>query len=182
MTPPRSPTPAPIDPAARHLMRASRPLQQRTGEAHKVVTDLPKTRASNKASEMGVHISEFVHGNALDLSRFADSSFEVVLLMGPLYHLVEPSDRDRAIREALRVLQPEGILFASFISRYAVYLDLLKQDPALLARYARTYENLMDTAVHVPTEKNPGFTDAYFAHPIEIEPLMSGHTLLRAEY
>lgn len=133
--------------------------------------------ARQKARDMGVQIAEFVHGNALDLSRFADSSFEVVLLMGPLYHLVEPSDRDRAIREALRVLQPGGILFASFISRYAVYLDLLKQDPALLARYARTYENLMDTAVHVPTEKNPGFTDAYFAHPIEIEPLMSGHGL-----
>jgi len=133
--------------------------------------------AKQKASEMGVHISEFVHGNALDLSRFEDSSFGVVLLMGPLYHLVEPTDRDRAIREALRVLQPGGLLFASFITRYAVYVDLLKRDPAQIALYARTYEQLMETAVHIPTEKNPGFTDAYFAHPTEIEPLMTRHGL-----
>jgi len=35
----------------------------------------------------------------------------------------------------------------------------------------------MVTGVHIPTERNPGFTDAYFTHPTEIEPLMSGHGL-----
>ena len=67
---------------------------------------------------------------ALDLSRFTDASFDLVLVMGPLYHLVEPSDRDRAIREALRVLAPGGLLFASFITRYAVYIGLLKRSRA----------------------------------------------------
>jgi S-adenosylmethionine-dependent methyltransferase len=74
--------------------------------------------ARQKASNQGAAIAEFVCGKALDLSRFVDSSFEVVLLVGPLYHLVEPSDRDLAINEALRVLKPNGLLFASFISRY----------------------------------------------------------------
>lgn len=133
--------------------------------------------AREKARDMGVHIVEFVHGNALDLSRFADAEFDVVLLMGPLYHLVGASDRDRAVLEALRVLKPGGLLFASFITRYAVYMDLLKRDPALMARYEKTYERLMSTGVHIPTEQNPGFTDAYFIHPMEIEPLMSGHGL-----
>ena len=76
--------------------------------------------ARQKARELNVHIYEFVHGDALDLSRFPDEAFDVVLLMGPLYHLVEAQDRDRAIREALRVLTPGGFLFASFITRYAV--------------------------------------------------------------
>ncbi len=133
--------------------------------------------ARKKAREQDVEISEFVCGNALDLSQFGNSSFGVVLLMGPLYHLVEPSDRDLAIDEALRVLKPGGLLFASFISRYAVYLDLLKSDPGLITRYARTYERLIKTAVHIPDEQNPGFTDAYFVHPKDIEPLMSRHGL-----
>jgi S-adenosylmethionine-dependent methyltransferase len=129
--------------------------------------------AREKAREMGVHIADFVHGNALDLSRFADSAFDVVLLMGPLYHLVEPSDRDLAIREALRVLAPGGLFFASFIARYSVYIDLLKHDPGEITQCAKRYEELMTKAVHIPTERNPGFTDAYFIHPMEIEPLMS---------
>jgi ubiquinone/menaquinone biosynthesis C-methylase UbiE len=133
--------------------------------------------ARQKACDMGVQVDEFIQGNALDLSRFADATFDAVLLMGPLYHLVEPSDRDRAILEALRVLAPGGVLFASFITRYAVYVDLLDLDPGLIARYARTYERLMSTGVHIPTEQNPGFTDAHFIHPMEIEPLMSGHGL-----
>lgn len=133
--------------------------------------------ARQKARELGVEIATFVHGNALDLSRFADSAFDAVLLMGPLYHLVEPSDRDLAIREALRVLAPDGLFFASFINRYSVYIDLLKHDPGEITSCAKRYEELMTTAVHIPTEQNPGFTDAYFIHPMEIEPLMSGHGL-----
>ncbi|MGI6644029.1 MAG: class I SAM-dependent methyltransferase [Bacillota bacterium] len=134
--------------------------------------------ARQKASNQGAAIAEFVCGKALDLSRFVDSSFEVVLLVGPLYHLVEPSDRDLAINEALRVLKPNGLLFASFISRYAVYVDLLKSDPGLITRYATTYGQLMATAVHIPNEQNPGFTDAHFMHPKDIEPLMSRHGLI----
>jgi len=37
----------------------------------------------------------------------------------------------------------------------------------------------MSTAVHVPTEQNPGFTDAYFIHPMDVEPLMAGHGLTK---
>ncbi|MGE5580200.1 MAG: class I SAM-dependent methyltransferase [Bacillota bacterium] len=133
--------------------------------------------AKQKAKELGVQLVDFVHGNALDLSRFADGTFDVVLLMGPLYHLVEPADRDRAIREALRVLRPGGLLFAAFITRYAVYMDLLKSDPSLIGRQAKAYERIVDTGVHIPTDQNPGFTDAHFIHPMEIEPLMSGHGL-----
>jgi S-adenosylmethionine-dependent methyltransferase len=69
------------------------------------------------------------------------------------------------------------LFFASFINRYSVYIDLLKHDPGEITSCAKRYEELMTTAVHIPTEQNPGFTDAYFIHPMEIEPLMSGHGL-----
>lgn len=135
--------------------------------------------AKQKAKELGAQLEDFVHGNALDLSRFADASFDVVLLMGPLYHLVEPADRDRAIQEALRVLNPGGLLFASFITRYAIYIDLLKAAPEEIGERAKAYERLSETGVSVPTDEDPGFTDAYFIHPMEIEPLMSEHGLTK---
>ncbi len=133
--------------------------------------------AQQKAGELGVQVTDFVHGNALDLSMFEAGSFDAVLLMGPMYHLTDPLDRDRCLQEALRVLAPRGVLFASFITRYAVYFDLLKSDPALIGKYKDAYVRLTQTGVHIPTEQNPGFADAHFAHPMEIEPLMSKHGL-----
>ncbi|MET8832201.1 methyltransferase domain-containing protein [Streptomyces sp. NPDC004610] len=48
-----------------------------------------------------------------------DAAYDVVLLLGPLYHLVERADRDQALAEAHRVLRPGGLLAAAGINRYA---------------------------------------------------------------
>ena len=53
-------------------------------------------------------------GNALDLSRFADGSFDMTLLFGPMYHLLVREDQTRALEEALRVTKPSGLLFVAY--------------------------------------------------------------------
>ena len=70
--------------------------------------------ARKKARQYGVKITA-LQGNALDLSRFSDNSFDTVFLMGPLYHLMNEESRLQAVREAKRVLKPGGYLFSSFI-------------------------------------------------------------------
>ncbi|KAA3660386.1 MAG: class I SAM-dependent methyltransferase [Chloroflexi bacterium] len=45
--------------------------------------------AKAKAAEARVKLAGIVHGNALDLSQFSDKLFDVVLMFGPLYHLME---------------------------------------------------------------------------------------------
>ena len=47
-----------------------------------------------------------------------DSSADVVMLMGPLYHLIEREERICALEEAYRVLKTNGLLFAAGITRY----------------------------------------------------------------
>lgn len=69
--------------------------------------------ARRKARELGVELAELVQGNATDLGHFADQSFDTVLLMGPLYHLLEAREREQALHEARRVLRPGGPIFAS---------------------------------------------------------------------
>ena len=54
-------------------------------------------------------------GNELDLSRFADDTFDMTLLLGPMYHLKTPEDQTRALEEALRVTKPGGLLYAAYV-------------------------------------------------------------------
>lgn len=53
----------------------------------------------------------------------ADNSYDVALLLGPLYHLRKAEDRLRALQEARRVVRSGGLLVAAFISRSAVPID-----------------------------------------------------------
>src|SRR5256712_9415379 len=64
--------------------------------------------AQKKAQETGVSLAGYLRGNAIDLHRFKDGSFDVVLLMGPLYHLLDMDGRDRAVKETHRVLRKNG--------------------------------------------------------------------------
>ncbi len=84
--------------------------------------------AKKKARQYGVKITA-LQGNALDLSRFADDSFDVVFLMGPLYHLLNKESRKQAIEEAKRVLKPGGFLFSSFILMFGGVIFGLREMP-----------------------------------------------------
>jgi ubiquinone/menaquinone biosynthesis C-methylase UbiE len=75
----------------------------------------------------GRAIASCMVGDARSLDR-SDQSTDVVLLLGPLYHLVHADDRRRALQEAFRVLVPGGLLFAAAISRFASVLDGVAQD------------------------------------------------------
>ena len=68
---------------------------------------------------------DLVQGNALDLSRYPDKSFDIVLLFGPLYHLSKYEDKQRCISEAKRVCRDEGKIFFAFISNDFVFLTEL---------------------------------------------------------
>ena len=57
-------------------------------------------------------------GGARDLP-FDDATADVVLLTGPLYHLLERTDRVQALREGRRVLRPGDPLGVTAISRFA---------------------------------------------------------------
>jgi len=61
-------------------------------------------------------------GNACDLSEFGDSSFDVVLLLGPLYHISNAKERKKCIDEARRICKKDGIIFFAYISNDMVVL------------------------------------------------------------
>jgi len=87
-----------------------------------------------------------VQGNAMDLSRYEDDSFDIVLLFGPLYHLHSEADRLQCISEAKRVCKPAGKLFFAFISNDMVILTEFscRSDYFLTGDYDKTTFRLKD--------------------------------------
>jgi ubiquinone/menaquinone biosynthesis C-methylase UbiE len=101
--------------------------------------------------------------------EFPDQTADMVLLLGPLYHLTEAADRASALSEARRVLKPSGQLFAAGISRWASTLDGLCRDLFQDPRFTAIVEQDLQEGQHRnPTERLDYFTTAYFHQPDEL--------------
>ncbi len=124
-----------------------------------------------QARAAGVGITSV--GDARNL-QFADASVDAVLLLGPLYHLIERRDRVLAWSEAARVVRPEGFVVGAAISRFASLIDGLNlglmADPGFVAIVE---EDLRSGQHRNPEQREKWFTTAYFHHPDELAPEMT---------
>ncbi len=113
-------------------------------------------------------VSSMAVGDARKL-EWPAARVDAVLLLGPLYHLTERSDRVTALREARRVLKPGGVVFAVGISRFASLLDGLASgyldDPYYVDIVRR---DLTDGQHRNPTNHPQYFTTTFFHHPEEL--------------
>ncbi len=106
-------------------------------------------------------------GDAREL-RFAEGSFDAVLMLGPLYHLPERAERITAWHEAARVSR--GCVAVAGISRFASLHDGMRlgldADPA----FRSLIDGDLEGTGHRPPEDAPQdwFTTAYFHHPEEL--------------
>lgn len=64
-----------------------------------------------------------LQGNALDLSMLGDGSFELTLLLGPMYHLYTFEDKLRALSEAVRVTAPGGAVMVAYCMNEATVIQ-----------------------------------------------------------
>ena len=126
-------------------------------------------QAIEKAQEADVLLDSCIHGDALRLSEYLYKAeqYDVVLLMGPLYHLMREQDREKALQEALRVLKPGGLLFASFISTYAPI-----QDYASGLYDFGDMDRLLAGLEDGTAQPGKNFTNSYFCGEKEAEDMM----------
>ncbi len=75
-------------------------------------------------------------GDARCLGDEVGTNYDAVLLMGPLYHLVEEEDRNLALEEAYNRMRPGGLIFTAFISRFGILGDLIKNVPQWIEEQA----------------------------------------------
>ena len=140
------------------------------GLGHNVHLIDPVPRHIDQARDMAASgdFFEASRGDARSLA-FPDGSFDVVLLLGPLYHLVEPVDRLAALREAHRVLRRSGWLAAAAISRFASSIDGIVKGFAGDPSFRQRVKHALATGTHRNDTNMPGqFTTAYFHRPEEL--------------
>jgi ubiquinone/menaquinone biosynthesis C-methylase UbiE len=145
------------------------PLAERGYEVH-LVDPVPRLVAeARRQSQSGtLPIASCTLGDARQL-EWPSGAVDMVLLLGPLYHLTDPGDRMLALAEAFRVLRPGGLLFAAGISRFASALDGLVRDLFRDPEFANIVTRDLMTGQHRnPTGHLDYFTTAFFHHPDEL--------------
>ena len=100
----------------------------------------------NKSNKVKTYL-----GNAIDLSKFKDNTFDVVLLFGPMYHLISNEDKLKALSEAKRILKNNGLIFISYyMNEYAIIThgfieNTIKED---------IKNNLIDNTFHITPKED----------------------------
>ncbi|MDD7193616.1 MAG: class I SAM-dependent methyltransferase [Clostridiaceae bacterium] len=53
-------------------------------------------------------------GNAINLSEYPDESYDITLLLGPMYHLYTVEEQKKALSEAMRITKSGGYVFVAY--------------------------------------------------------------------
>ena len=62
-------------------------------------------------------------GNAKDLYMFSDDTYDITLLLGPMYHLFTVEEQKQALAEAIRVTKRGGIVFTAYCGNDATMVQ-----------------------------------------------------------
>lgn len=132
--------------------------------------NLDFARRQIKRARVQKQVTGIVEGTIIDLAQFADSSFDAaVCLGGPLSHVLDAADRNRAVGELLRVVKPGGTVAVSVMGRLSV-----------LALELMLFPQEIDMPLHAQIRETGsyygghGFTACHFFLPEELAALFEG--------
>lgn len=114
---------------------------------------IAKKKIEEESEDVKNRIVEIVEGNVTDLSRFGDESFDSVLCLGTLSHLIEEKDRKKAAGELVRVLRNGAPIFVGGIGRFAAFRTVLSELPGELTEPG--HRRMFTEGVHMGHETIP---------------------------
>ncbi|MEH7237983.1 methyltransferase domain-containing protein [Bacillus sp. JJ1562] len=130
--------------------------------------------ALNKAKEFGLSLKG-MQVDSRDLSTVEDGEYDYVLCMGPMYHLQSENDRAKTVRECLKKLKPNGIIFVAFVSSYAFVWDYLINNPEFILDNER--KTHLNKIVEDGDFAGQGFSDNFFISPKNVLPFFNQFNL-----
>ena len=118
--------------------------------------------------------------DAVDMSCFPDESFDVVLNMGPFYHLIDRELRKRCFEESLRVLKGGGYLAVAYIPRLYINQMIVMSDYKYLD--GKLLNQIKNTGILKHDDPNCFWTDTYYSSYDEMKYLYKEYNLKIAEH
>jgi len=150
-------------------------LAERGHSVH--VIDLAPRHIERVRSELGSLGVTAEEGDARTLN-VADDSADVVLVFGPMYHLTTLEDRQQALREAVRVVRPGGLIAVAAINRVASLFDGLSRGFLFDVDFRKIVERDLAEGQHRNPDNRPHwFTTAYLHEPEQLRGELDGADL-----
>lgn len=115
------------------------------------VTALELVKHNLKVIEKNSSKVKCLQGNAINLSKFKDEEFDIILLFGPMYHLITEEEKVKALSEAKRVLKKNGTILVQYImNEYAVVRHGFKERQIIDS----LQNKIIDNNFHIITDKD----------------------------
>jgi len=137
--------------------------------------------ATAQAQEQGLTIKA-ITGDARKADKLAQEKYDHILLMGPLYHLLEESQREEAVNAALKLLKPGGVIFVSFIAMAGGIIYSMKESPQILVSTVPSEVQFKENFIAKKSYGGDAFTQAFFIEQSEVLPFMSRFGLQKMHF
>jgi 2-polyprenyl-3-methyl-5-hydroxy-6-metoxy-1,4-benzoquinol methylase len=129
------------------------------------------------ASERGI---KAISGDARTVDGHFTEQFDHILLMGPMYHLLQESERVKAVNSALKLLKSGGKIFISFISLCGGLIYGIKIAPETIIDEAEI--EFYKTLINNESFTGQAFTQAFFINQREVLPFMEQFPLTKLHF
>ncbi len=120
--------------------------------------------AKEMITKEGLEAEAYYCRSALDLSHLPDSSFDGVMIMGPLYHLHEREARDTVLKEAIRILKPGAPALIAYINSWGCLKAAVYEFPDVFADKAH-FQRYIAGDLKFSAEES--FTATFFTTPVK---------------
>lgn len=136
-----------------------------------LVDDLAE-KARARAKERRVE-SRFtvITADARDVRQHVQGPFDVVLVMGPLYHLIEAEERFALMRDVAALVKPGGIVMTSHLTRIGIVAHMMTRYPNWLADTQQVQQTLQ--LGHWADHPRGGDFRGYY---VELDEMIAMHT------
>ena len=130
-----------------------------------VPANLEFAKKQIKKAKLQNKVKAVIEGSIVDLSRFGDNTFDAVICLGgPLSHVLDKNERDKAISEMIRVAKKDAPIFTSVMSRLSLLASALKRFQHELEH--PHFKKIRDTGSYLG---GYGFTACHFFLPEELK-------------
>lgn len=121
------------------------------------------------------HNIRIYEGNACNLSFIESNSYDIVLLLGPMYHLFTADDKHKALSEAIRVAKKGGVIYSSYCNNDTCMYKMF---------YKKRILNYLDSGLikeDYHAESSPNMVFELYRKP-DIDELMKNYNVTRLHF